>query len=91
MLKEKTYPVEPKVWAATGVGAAFIGLLDLVSNAVQDQDTGALIGGAVPEWLEPFVTAFLTGVSIWIAGYRAKHQYREGEVNTATAAVIREE
>lgn len=75
-VKRSEFPPEPKVVAATAASGIVGFLLDLISNIVQNQDTGVLIGGAIPEWLEPFVSAFILAVPTFIAGYQAKHQHR---------------
>lgn len=70
-----TYPVEPKVVAATATATAIGFILDALSNIAQNEDTGALVKG-LPEWLEPFVMALALAVPTFVAGYQAKHQHR---------------
>lgn len=71
------YPPEPKVLAATATTAIVSFVLDAISNAVQNQDSGVLLNG-LPDWLEPFVAALLLAIPTFAAGWSAKHQHRRG-------------
>lgn len=71
-----TFPPEPKVVAATTGAGTVAFLLTLISNLVQDQDTGVLIGGGVPEWLEPVIAGVLAALAAFLPGYQARHQHR---------------
>ena len=69
------FPPEPKVIAATTTTAIIGFLLNAITNGISNSDTGVLLT-AVPDVLEPFITAIILAVPTFYAGWQAKHQHR---------------
>lgn len=74
-----TSAVAPKVkWA--GIGAYLAGVVSLsLVNAFTDNDNQLLIE-ALPDIVEPFLLPAVPAIVAAIAGYFAKHQWRQAEV-----------
>lgn len=69
------YPVAPKVkWAAAGT---YLGGVVMTALFAGFQDGNFI--SFLPDGLSPFVLPIIPSIAAWIAGYRAKHQYRAGE------------